>query len=346
MKRRIYIVSHSSMDLASTLALYERYRTEGDVVIVVSGTKENLEFLRSVNVPEAVLRFLDLTSRQNQHRRRLVGYVGQLVDEKRALDELIVEIRTNKENQLVFHSYCNDPHAGYLVSRVGATNRVTLIDVLGVRPEPLRIADLLTRTGMKSLIHLAIVNSVFGRLFMLSGVRSYPMISLNLKTVNLATETMAVRRVTDGVAKYGYHLPQNGRNAIFLYADRFGIDAERHASINRMAIECLVKTGLSVFVKTHPQSQPPGFLESYDVRQIPKHIPFEFVDLTNVALVVGIAGASLLCTGAVPTVSILKLMYDERADHYTMAMRQLSQNRAIVFVSSMDELSSVAGQVN
>jgi len=344
MKRKIYIVSHSSIDLVSVLNLYERYSRQCEVTILISGTEENLRFLQSVNVSESALRFLNFESRNNRNKKRLARYLHQLVVEKKTLDRLIAEISANRDNEVFFHSYDNDPHAGYLVSRVARTNRVTLVDVLGIRPKSLRFRDLLTRLGVKNAVHLAIFNSVFGRLFMLSGTRSYPIFSLDLERVNITRETGSARGNATALAKHRYHVPGNGKNVVFLYSDSFGVCTEVHESVNREIVECLARNGLEIHVKIHPQSRRPGFLDEYNVRYIPQCVPFELVDLTNVSLVVGIAGASLVCTGEVPTVSVAKLVYREDSDYYLSAIAQLRQNPAIVFVSSMDELENVIGE--
>ena len=96
-----------------------------------------------------------------------------------------------------------------------------------------------------------------------------------------------------------------------------------------------------MLIKVHPQSQPPQFLDDYEVHYLPKYVPFEFIDLFNVSLVVGLSGASLLCTGTVPTVSVLPMVYDEESDYYQSAATQLSQNDTIEFVRSVEELSQL-----
>jgi hypothetical protein len=341
MKKKIYIVSHSSIDLVSVLNLYERYRRQCDVTIVISGTEENLRFLQSVDVPESALRFLNFESRNNKNKKRLARYLRQLLAEKRMLDELITEISVNSGVELFFHSYDNDPQAGYLAARVAETNRVTLVDVLGMKPKPLNAHGLFSWIGIKNMLYLVIINFVFGRLFMLSGTRSCPLLSLNLGRVKIANELKSVRTPASHLAEYRYPISGNGRKAVFLYADSFGISEQQHASINREVVDCLVRIGLNIHVKIHPQSRPPDFLDDCNVRYIPQYVPFEFVDLTNVSLVIGLAGASLLCTEGVPTVSLLRLMYPMDSDLYVSAMTQTSQNPAIVYVSSVDELENV-----
>jgi hypothetical protein len=348
MKKKIYIISHSSMDLASVLNLYQRCSAECDVVIIVSSTAESMQFLEGLGLPKAAVRFLNFASRGNWNKKRLGKYLHQLLAEKRVLDGLAAEVSANHDNEVFFHSYDNDPHAGYLVSRVARTNTVTLVDVLGIRPKALKISDLLTKTGSKNIIYLAIVSAVFGKLFILSGRRSYPVLSLDLKRVNITEGSEDIRGAMGALAKYKYRISDisdDCKNVVFLYSDSFQVCGEKHASINREIVECLARNKLNIYIKTHPQSQVPAFLADYGVRCIPKHVPFELVDLTKVSLVVGLAGAPLLCTGGVPTVSILRLVYQEDSDQYKTAMVQLSQNPTIMFVSSVDELEEIVGRL-
>lgn len=340
MKKRVYIISHSSMDLVSVLSIYERCKNDCEVTIIISGTSENLQFLQHVNIPASALRFLKFASVSNTNKKQLVRYMHQLISERRLLDELIGEIKGGVDNELYFHSYDNDPHAGYLVSRVAETNRVILVDVLGIRPRPLRMFELLTPIGLKNLGYLAIVSFVYGRLFMLSGTRSAPLLSLNLSRVKIADELRNVGKPTGHQVAYRFPASGTAKNAVLLYANSYGVPEPHHASIYRMALDCLANMGLNVYVKMHPQSRRPDYFDDYNVRYIPHYIPFEFVDLTNVSLVVGLAGASLLCTGDTPTISLLKLLYPSDSDLYASALAQTGQNPAIVYVSSSDELKN------
>ena len=333
------------MDLVSVLSLYEKYRADSDVVILVSATEESLRFLQGLNLPGSKLQFLDFKSEREGNRRFIVRYLRQLFAERRLLNEVIAEIRANENDELFFHSYDNDPHAGYLVARVSATNPVTLIDVLGIRPKSLSISDLLTMAGLKNAAHFALMSLVFGRLFVLSGTRSYPILSLNLKRLRIASEAPRAKASDPALARYKHRLSGQGGIAVLLYANAFGVAEDRHASLYRSVVECLIGSGFEVHVKMHPQSRWPEFLESYPTARIPKHVPFELVDLRNVALVVGITGAALLCTERVPTISVVKLVYESDSDYYRAAMNQLRQNPAVQFVSSMEEFAKMLENV-
>ena len=124
------------MDLVSVLSLYEKYRRQCEVTIIISSTLENLEFLRGSNLPESALRYLEFETRGNKNKKRVASYLRQLFTEKRMLNTLAREICESNESELFFHSY-HDPHAAYLVSRVGKTNKVTFVDVLRIKPSSL-----------------------------------------------------------------------------------------------------------------------------------------------------------------------------------------------------------------
>src|SRR5207244_2891176 len=91
--KKIYVISHASLDLLSVLRLYDKHKSECEVTIFISGTEENLRFLRDLKLQKATLRFLDFKSRQNKNKRRLWAYVQQLFAEKKYLDSLVTEIR-------------------------------------------------------------------------------------------------------------------------------------------------------------------------------------------------------------------------------------------------------------
>jgi hypothetical protein len=335
---KTYIVSHSSMDLVSTLNHYERCGGADGVHILISSTPANLQFLQSVGVSEHVLRFMRFDSRAAGERRGLRTLLRQLFAERCMLDELVAEICSDPDNELVFHSYDNDPHVAYLVSHVARCNRVTLIDTLGMRPQPLRLRALLRPAGVKNLLYLALLSWIFGRLFMLSGTPSYPLLSLDLARIRVVERPKSAGGTADTLLRYRYHIRARARTALVLYGDSFAADEERAARAYRDLVVALTALGFAITVKVHPQSDLPGFLQHPDFQQIPKYIPFELVDLTDVRLVVGLAGAALLCTASVRTLSLLPMVIEERCDRYRRAMLQLSENPAIEFVRSAEHL--------
>lgn len=343
-EKAIYVLTHSSLDLVSTLNQFERHRDRYRVSILISSTPENLQFLQHAGLPAAALRFMRFESRLNDGKRSLARLVRDLRAEKRMLDEAAAEIRANPANELILHSY-DDPHFGYLASRVAPTNPVTLINILDVERERLSMRELLTLKGIKNLVQRELMNLIFGRLYELRGTASYPMLVLDLQRVRLRREPKSAGGTVQTLAKYRYRIPAGARTAFVLYADSFGVSEVRHVEAYRAVLDRLTAAGWRVFVKLHPQSSQPEFLQAYAVDYVPKFVPFELVDLGGVSLVVGLWGASLLCTGGVPTVSILPLLYDAGSDHYRGAMPQLLQNPAIRFVGSAAELDALVGEL-
>lgn len=341
----IYIISHSSIDLVSVLNLYEKYRSDHEVKILISSTAENLQFLQSVNIPPRALRFIYFKSRYNKNKKNLIRFIYQLLSEKKKLDQIIGEIKANTNNELFFHSYDNDYQMGYLVAQVAKTNPTTLVDTLGIKPKPLGFHDLLTLIGIKHYSLFVAINLIFGRHFILSGNRSYPMISLKLRPIKMDVVPRMHVFVTRELSKYRYLITKKGVNIIFNYAEPFGISEKKHFTVNKGIIDCLSENRINIFIKLHPNSSPPFFFNGYDLHYIPKYIPFEFVDLTNISLVIGIQGASLLCTGTVMTISFVKMIYHEDSDFYKSAMNQMSMNKDIKFISSVDELSLIIKDV-
>lgn len=338
--KRIYVASHSSLDIISTLNQFERYGGQHQVTIVVSSTAENLQFLQHVGVPPAALRFLQIESRRSDRKRSVAKRLGELRAEKRMLDELIAEIRAHPSNEFILQSQ-DDPHLGYVAAQLVRTNPVTLINILGLQRERLATRELFSKRGIKNLVHHQLMNLIFGKLYMLGGTPSYPMLVLDPRRVRLRTEPKSAGGTLPTLEKYRYRIPAAPRSAFVLYADSFGISESRHVSAYRDVLDRLTAAGFHIFIKIHPQSQRPEFLDAYPIDYVPKYIPFEFVDLSGISVVIGLWGGSLLCTGEIPTVSIIKLLYEESSDHYRGAMAQLAQNPAIRFVSSSEELGAL-----
>jgi hypothetical protein len=341
---RLFLVSHSALDIVSILDAFERHRGEREVTILISSTPENLQFFQGLDLPATALRYLDFGSRRAGSRKRLVRYLGMLLAERRLLDELAAEIASDNRNELVFHSYDSDLHTGYLVARVADTNRVTLVDVLGVKPKSLRANDLLSWFGLKNIVDFVLATLIFGRHYLLSGTLSSPHISLDLSQIKLDREVGISEVVKLPPARYRFPLNTKGKDVVLLYADRYGVGIEHHISVYRCVLDCLTGAGTTIHLKIHPQSRTPAFITDYDVQLIPRHIPFEFIELTKVSLVVGIAGASLLHPGARKLVSVLKLLYPADSDLYGSALMQTGRNSSIIYVSTVDELKKMISE--
>lgn len=341
----IYIISHSSIDLISVLNLYERYKNMNGVTILISSVKENFQFLQSVNVPRNVLRFLHFESKYNRNKKNIIKWICQLLKEKKHLDSIVCEIIDKPENELFFHSYSFDFHMGYLVAQVAKKKKVTLVDMLGIMPKKLRYHDLLSLTGIKTTLLFIIISLIFGRYFILSGTRSYPMISLNMQPLKMDVVPRTNVCMTQELSKYRFVVASDGVNIIVNYAEPFGITDEKHIAVYKSIIDCLIENKLNIFVKLHPQSNPPLFFKNSSFNFIPKYIPFEFIDLTNISLVIGIQGASLLCTGTTTTISFVKMIYSEDSSFYKTATEQLSMNKDIKFISSVAALQLIINKV-
>lgn len=332
------------MDLVSTLNHYERYRDEYDVTIIVSGTKENLQFLRSVNIPESSLRYIAIPSRKSMRKKHVIEFVRMLRKERENLDDFIKEINNEKVFEIIFHSYVTDLHAGYMVAQLSKVHRVTLVDVLDKGPQYLRRRQLLSIRGLKNLASHMIYSFVYGKIFKIvtfSGMPRHSLISLDLEDINIVIKPKSAGGTSSSLEEYQYTPEVRGKCALIFYANTPGVSESRHRLVYRAIVECLVRNGFQVLLKVHPQRRPPSFLEGNNVSVIPQYIPSELVSLSEVSLVVGLKGTSLLGTGNTPTVSLLEIMYDKKSADYKKAMALLNPNDAIQFVRSTDEFEDV-----
>ncbi len=347
MPNNVYILSHSSLDMVYVVKLYERYRKECNVRILVSSAPENLQFLRSINIPESALKYVYYESKANKSKSRNIWkYIKQLYRDKKVLNDLAREIIGDENNVLFFSSYNFDVQAGYLSYLVSRSNPVYFIDVLEIRPKRLEIQFLISVRGLKNLISLVLKSLIYGNIFILSGNKSYPHISLALDKFKLKEISRNSILHISNISKYKLQIPRHPTNVIFLYCNNHGIPYEQHISINEKIIKCLFQNNLNIYVKIHPQSQKPHFLDKYNISYIEKYIPFEFVDLSNVSIVVGLAGAALLCTGDTLTVSFVEMIYSKDSDYYISAMNQLGQNKDIIFIESIDQLAAILSELH
>ena len=343
----VFIISHSSMDLVSVLNLYEYHSNRCDVKIIVSGTEANFKFLQYVGVKKENLIFLQYKTNSVKRNIPLWRYILELFNERKILDDLIKKIKEHKDNKIYFHSYNFDFHAGYLLSKIAPTHEVTLIDVLQLRLPSLSINEIATITGIKLIGVLLILYTIYGNYFFLSGSRAAPMISLHLDKLRFDENMFDPTTVRSNIiGKYRYPISSDGDIIIiYLHSNPFGVTYKDLKTVQDSVLDCLVKYKVSILVKRHPQSEPLSYPKGCKVVEIPSHIPFEFIDLSNVSLVLGVMGASLLGTGEIPTVSLLNVVYSKDSEYYPTLMQQLSKNPRILHIASIDELSLIIARL-
>ena len=331
------------MDLVSVLNLYDSHSKTADVEIIVSGTKANATFLEEAGVNKDKISFLSYKTNVVKREVSLLRYIRDLYQEREKLNEVVKAITKNSRNKLYFHSYNFDIYAGYLVAKVAKTNQVTLVDVLQLRSTPIAIKDLTTITGLKLIGLLNILRLIFGNIYFISGTRGVPMISLDLSNINMKEDKFKFEKIKQKILKkYGYNPAAKIKNAvIYLYGEPDGIPFRELEHLQHSVLECLTSYNFSVFIKRHPQSDPIKRRKRYIFQEIPSYIPFEFINLSHVSIVIGWTGASLLATGKIPTISLFNLAYTEDSPYYSMIKRQLKKNPNLLYVSSIEELQSL-----
>ena len=324
------------MDLLYVVQLYEKYRKNFETKIIISGCAENLHFLRSINIPEEAIKYLNIKSKLRKFG--LLKLIKQLYTEKKMMDSLIKEITQEENNELFFSSYDNDPHMGYLTYQVSKSNSVTLIDVLEIRPIKMRSLRILY---FKNVISWVIYSLIFGNIFIIAGSRSIPTLSSNLNKykINIIPRN-DIRSLCD-ISKYKIKVAKHKKCALILYDKFYFQPYEKQISTIKNICELLINNNFIIYLKTHPQYENPDFLSDFNVNIIDKYIPFEFIDMSGVSIVIGLSGASLLFTGNISTISLLKLIYKKDSDYYTSQMEQLRQKKDIIFIKSIDELNYV-----
>lgn len=337
----LFIVSHSSLDIISVLNIYERQKSKRKVIIVISESLENLKLFEELGLPKNALKYLEQPSKSNFSKFVILRYIKQLLLERKELDKLSLEISSDHNNELMFHSDQFDEHIIYLVKSLIKTNRITFIDVLGAKQKPLNYLSLISWLGFKNIINYFIVILIFGKLYFLSGSKKNPRICLDFNVVK-PIKIVPFHKV-DKTPPFEYRqlIDLKGLDVVLLYSEPFGVKYEHHLFVYRYILDVLSSINMiTIHVKIHPQSKIPDFFKNYNITLIPKHIPFELIDLRYVSLVIGEGGASLLHPDAKKILSILKLTYSEKSDVYKEVMKQICVNSRINYVSSIKDVKS------
>jgi hypothetical protein len=149
------------------------------------------------------------------------------------------------------------------------------------------------------------------------------------------------------VQKYIWHpsAVSAGRNSILLFP---GCDAltKNLKQVTLEIIQRLQERGFCIFVKPHPRLGCPGWLLDLGVKQIPRHVPAEFVDLSFFSGVVGYESTALAVAaklGNVPCVSLIDLLDYHQASSpsfYKDYVSKYSEGK-VVFAANLRETDSL-----
>ena len=330
------VLSQSALDLISTLNLMSKDPNTK----VYTPTRENYQYLTDVGLKNEVvlLEFSSLAPAQTR-----LEWFRNLYRDRKLLDQLVEEIRSETD-EVVFHSYDNDPRLGYLIQRLSLCCDVILIDVLGLKPKMLNWRILTSKSGVRNLFYAIVMTIIFGPIFLVSGAPSYPILSLNLAKLQ---HQERLPSSSSDLEDYLFYQPLVSETSVLLlYAGAFGVGEEKHHGVFRTLVEILQKCNFKIIVKSHPQSEIPEYLEMAAAEIVPKHVPFELVRLEGFSLIVGVAGATLASPSNTPKYSLLKIYNDEGTDFYELALSQLSKNPELNYPLTFDEFQVTLNKIS
>jgi hypothetical protein len=332
----IYIISQLSTDLHAVIDYYERYSDIDDITIL-TWRSENYKFLISCKLRKANIRQIHFENAGSKQINRFTRLIKRKILEKKQIDQISAEIRQSMDNKVVFHALNSDPAAAYLVTSIAKKNPVIYVDVLHLTSQKLKFSDLLSMEGIKNIIYMYIVTFIFfGTKFYLGGTSKHQYLTFDLSRIifkNLSINKYDFKNKPP--TKYQYKLT-GSRIALVLYSDPFGVDIMDQETCYQNVLKILFENDFQVYIKHHPQSI--RSTEFDGVAQIPKHIPFEFLDTENISLILGCFSAAMASIRQTDTISIAKLLYAEHSPYFIEGARQLASNPELTYVSSLDNL--------
>ncbi len=338
----IYIVSHSSMDLPHAYALYKKYSVVKKTQILISSTPQNLKVFKKLKIPKSDVRYLNFPSRESNNRKGGFALLPLLISEKRSVDKLVVEVLRDKENQFYFSSYTFDPHMAYAAHKIHqGGGRVFLVDVLKMKPKPIKDLHFFSVMGFKNILSLMFHNMVFGNLFYSGGSKDQPILTFDFKKSDL--EIIDRESVLNGSMRfYLPNLVENKPNIIFLYsACPPNLGEQEYQSLIISILERIISRGVNIIMKVHPQCGRPVFLEKYQFEYLDNAIPFEFVEIEGLDAIIGICTAAMIGIKKPRVISLLNLFFEKDTELYNVNKSQLSQSDSILFLDELSQLDSV-----
>jgi hypothetical protein len=146
------------------------------------------------------------------------------------------------------------------------------------------------------------------------------------------------------VQKYIWHpsAVSAGRNSILLFP---GCEAltKNLRQLTEEVIQRLKTAGADIFVKPHPRLGCPAWLLGSGVKQIPKHVPAEFLDLSSFSGVVGCESTALaeaaVC-GKIPCVSLIDLLdyHNPSSAHFYKEYVSKYSDGKVVFAETLEQV--------
>lgn len=340
MGNRLYIISHSSLDIASTIQQYERNR-ENKEVFIVTLNRENFTFLRELGLGKKTI-FIEMsTDKYSGRKHAIFDYIRAVRNDALKIKKFVHETNEVNNCELIFHSLQGDPYSTYLAISMSKTAASKFIDVVSIKHEQIFWQDFLSVYGLKVWIDFSLLSLILGPIFRLCGTREliYPVVKNNQVEKNNIMRGIFSEALVP--TKYLFRFKEKSPHVVLMYDDSYAIDEGYWINIFNDLLELILNQGFSIYIKPHPKSQIPTIFEKTNVHVIPKHIPSEFVDTSRSRCVIGVHGASLLGMFNCPIISITKFFYPEFTDLHEHFQKQLKKNKNIIYPQDFAELENV-----
>jgi hypothetical protein len=339
---KLLVISKAYGDIHLAIAAFRQGFGYDAVRILVFGDAARMEVMREAGVPQSSITVVSHPS-EGVRLRRVLAYLRALQEEKRAIDRLITETRRDKDTEVLFFSYNMSPQSGYFLRQMSATNKVMFLDSIAPVPVSLPIRQWIKPRVVAMGFYRFMIGAVFGRIFGLAGTPEYPLVYLKPTRCRISDCPAGMRdRLLGARLDAPIRFPARGpRTAVVLYSNPFLCELERWHETYRAVLKALRECEFEVFVKIHPKSSTPDFLDGATVTWLPQHLPFELIELPGLSLVVGVDGRSMVDKLSVPTISLAKLLYTAGSEQLKVAMDSIRENDRIEFPESKHHLETL-----
>jgi hypothetical protein len=320
----IILFSQAPADIQYVLSLYDKYKDEFNITIVVVNVKNNFRFFKSLNL-KVELKFVPLVAQKD-----IIEFLKYSIKLKFIYKKLFSRLDIEK---VYFFSNNYDYVTAFFIEKLQYRSLVYFYDIYKIDGEDIiNTATIIKKTLSKLLFGTSI------KFFNLPPSIAYQYIydRKKVKEIDLSAIVNNLNNYKHNISKIN-----NTKKNLLLFESN-GETSEDFINYNQDMISILdtISREYNIYIKPHPRLGYSKICNQYDINIIKSYIPSELVSLNNFDLIVGIDSTSIATSKHNNIKSLIHLFSfkDKTRKEYIMAYLNNLSKDEINYIKSTEDI--------
>lgn len=274
MKKKVILFSQSPSDIKYNLFLYNKYKKNYEILIIVVNVHSNYKFFLSLRL-NCKLTFIPFISIQNPIKAFFYSF---------KLRNIYKELFLNLKNERVFFFSDNSDYiTSFFIEKLSKENNVFFVDIFNITGMELNSVK---NSFIKFFTKLIFEIEIY--FFDLNGKKSYKFMNDYIKKINIEFDI-------DELKEFNYKLSIDNKDKknLLLFESREAKGIFTNYERNLIDFIKEYSPVYTIYIKPHPRLGYSSILNKLNVDIIEDYVPAEFLELNSFEVVTGIITVSI-----------------------------------------------------